>query len=591
MEAALDLASNGICVFPLRWVDAGRCTCWKADTCDSPGKHPLTTNGVKGATTDRAQVEQWWRTWPNANIGIATGRGLLVLDVDEPEGEESLRTLEGQHGPLPVTVETRTGRGRQLYFKGDTANSAGRLGKNLDVRGSGGYVVAPPSHHVSGKDYEWITNGLTFDALPSAPVWLVEANATAERRTSGAAVPTGLREGVIGEGTRNATLASHAGAMRWRGMSHPSIEAALLAENAASCKPPLSELEVCGIARSVSRYEPGDSVPVPNPRVGTGNGNPVQRPLQFELLADVVADVPDEQEWNWEGFVGPGVVTLIAGKPKVGKSTLVFGLMKALATGEPFLGLSTRPGRALYLTEERPQTLSEKTQRFGLESSDARVLMVHQARTHSWPEVVAEALAHAREHGIKNIFVDPWDKWPDFRGEGENSSGDTIANLQPLLDAAAAGFAIVIVAHQRKSAGTDGDAVRGSNALIGAADVIVELERTRGLDDEANLRVLKTHSRFESTPEKLAIVLDGDCYTAQDLDIAASKAELERVRAALTDECVDHAAIKERVGGMRRESLNRHLSALVAGGIAERHGSGSKGDPYLWRRSPVEDVR
>lgn len=139
------------------------------------GKIPLTPHGCKDATADAAQLEAWWTRWPDANIGIATGpaSGLLVLDVDGEEGEVSLVSLQRRHGRLPDAPWVRTGRGWQLYLSYPDGvrlgNSAGRLGPGIDTRGDGGYVIAPPSLHPSGRRYEWHSRG----APEPTPGWLL----------------------------------------------------------------------------------------------------------------------------------------------------------------------------------------------------------------------------------------------------------------------------------------------------------------------------------------------------------------------------------------------------------------------------------
>lgn len=142
------------------------------------GKAPLgrlVSRGVKDATTDPDRIRKWWRREPEANVGVATGGGLVVVDIDEG-GEKSVRQLEANHGPLPPTVESVTGRGRHLFLRVDPGQrvpcSAGKLGAGLDVRGDGGYIVAPGSVHPSGAIYEWRT---APDEAPLAPLpakWL-----------------------------------------------------------------------------------------------------------------------------------------------------------------------------------------------------------------------------------------------------------------------------------------------------------------------------------------------------------------------------------------------------------------------------------
>ena len=154
VRAALAYARRGIPVFP----------------CEPGGKRPLTYNGFWDATADALRIEAWWGRWPNANVGVPTGEssGLLVLDVDsDAGGPDSLILLERLNGQLPRTAKARTGGGGvHVFFRypaGETVrNSAGKLGPGLDVRGEGGYVVAPPSRTQSA--YEWLDRAPLADA-------------------------------------------------------------------------------------------------------------------------------------------------------------------------------------------------------------------------------------------------------------------------------------------------------------------------------------------------------------------------------------------------------------------------------------------
>lgn len=150
------------------------------------GKLPLTEHGVKDATTNPDQIRAWWSKWPNANVGIATGRMaqedayVLVVDVDGEEGRESLELLLSVHGSLPDTLECGTGAGRHIYFFSDTVlpNSASKLGSKIDTRGEGGYVIAPPSVHANGKVYTWDDADLAdfvHSEMAMLPTWIAEA--------------------------------------------------------------------------------------------------------------------------------------------------------------------------------------------------------------------------------------------------------------------------------------------------------------------------------------------------------------------------------------------------------------------------------
>lgn len=118
------------------------------------------TSRPTASRTRRGTRDWFWTAAPSANIGAATGNGIVAIDIDPRHGgEQSLAELQRKHGELPATLTTRTGGGgRHLLFRSDAklANSAAALGPGLDVRGDGGYVVAPPSLHISGVRYEWL---------------------------------------------------------------------------------------------------------------------------------------------------------------------------------------------------------------------------------------------------------------------------------------------------------------------------------------------------------------------------------------------------------------------------------------------------
>jgi putative DNA primase/helicase len=160
-KLALRYARRGWPVLPLHTAEDGQCSCAAGQSCAHPGKHPRTPNGVKDATNNRTIIKEWWNRWPDANVGIATGQpsGIFVLDVDGEVGRANRKKLQEEHGPLPKTVTVKTGKGRHRYFRCDGArvgNSAGRLGKGIDVRGEGGYVVAAGSVHASGVPYRFV---------------------------------------------------------------------------------------------------------------------------------------------------------------------------------------------------------------------------------------------------------------------------------------------------------------------------------------------------------------------------------------------------------------------------------------------------
>ena len=208
MEAALYYARNGWRVFPLQ----------------PGGKEPLRgSRGYKDATTDENQIREWFSITPDANIGIATGQAskFCVVDIDGPEGEQSLREWEAEHGPLPGTLEQTTGRekgGRHLFFKlpfiapWDRNRKAIRcrnaLMPGIDIKADGGYVVAPPSiHPETGRQYSWsVGPDAPIAEAPRALLRLIHGTRTPRREFQerdepavfSAALTTGItRPGII----------------------------------------------------------------------------------------------------------------------------------------------------------------------------------------------------------------------------------------------------------------------------------------------------------------------------------------------------------------------------------------------------------
>lgn len=154
------------------------------------GKRPLVPDWPRAIATPEL-VHEWWQRWPDANVGVRTGGGLAVLDVDPRDGgHETLAALEARHGPLPASPEVVTGGdGRHCYFRGPTRMASARIGPGLELKGDGAQVVAPPSiHPASGRLYVW-RPGRPFDpcALAALPTWLRPAPPV--RPAAGAARP------------------------------------------------------------------------------------------------------------------------------------------------------------------------------------------------------------------------------------------------------------------------------------------------------------------------------------------------------------------------------------------------------------------
>ena len=282
LRVALTYMPRGWPVVPIYAPDPSRptgCSC-RDHECSSPAKHPTTRRGIHDASTEERLARIWWERHPRRGIALATGEpsGVWVLDLDGEKGKCSFLALQEDQGRIPNTVASRTGGGGfHLLFRmpgnREVKNSAGQVGDGIDVRGTGGYVILPPSGHVSGRRYAWLRGRSPGEiAVADAPAWLLDlvAPPQGDRPAAGRKAPP-LDEIIPGPndrggGRRNQTLASLAGSLRRRGLVEEEILPALQAVNARRCRPPLPDADLVRIARSVARY------PASAPLTGAGGG-------------------------------------------------------------------------------------------------------------------------------------------------------------------------------------------------------------------------------------------------------------------------------------------------------------------------------
>lgn len=254
MEIKMD--SNNFQQHAINYAMAG----YKVLPLKARSKIPYLPGGVNLATNDVELIKHWWENAPEANIGLATGQKtpFWVLDIDGPEGEANFKELELTHGSFLQTLQVRTGGGgRHLYFaippNTCIKNSVSSIAPKIDVRGNGGYVVAPPSLHESGERYVFVPN--TTNQFSYAPEWLLRlASNKSTTQTTGTTEWLKLLKGV-NEGERNNTLARIAGKLLQANMSPEMALELCIAWNSSRCSPPLSNYEVVKTVDSIAKAE------------------------------------------------------------------------------------------------------------------------------------------------------------------------------------------------------------------------------------------------------------------------------------------------------------------------------------------------
>ncbi|RHA49963.1 hypothetical protein DW934_03000 [Blautia obeum] len=236
-EWALHYAEMGLAVFPLACRD----------------KVPAVVDGCKAATTERTTIERWWDKNPQYNIGIATGNkssGLVVIDLDVDknkgiDGYDVLRDWQNKHGKLPETWQSITGRGGYHYFYKDAIVHSNRVGlyEGVDIRGEGGYIVAPPSVHPNGNIYEWEQGPEEYEIAQVDNIVNDFLKGEKQRRDSEHKTNFKVPE-LIPEGKRVDTIVRLIASLRTKGLDDDAIKAAVRVENEKRCNPPLKEKEL-----------------------------------------------------------------------------------------------------------------------------------------------------------------------------------------------------------------------------------------------------------------------------------------------------------------------------------------------------------
>ena len=601
LESALHYARQGWPVLPLHSIRAGRCSCGR-DCGRAAGKHPRTPHGSSDASVDEAVIRAWWARWPAANLGVATGSvsGLLVLDVDPAHGgDESLEALVARHGsPARAPMSLTGGGGRHLLFAHPgflVPSRCGAPGPGLDVRGDGGYIVAPPSRHRSGRLYEWEASSHPDEVpLSPPPAWLAPERPDAGQPAESSPAPA--LDDMIPEGRRNEALASLAGTMRRRGMKSEEIHAALAAVNARRCTPPLAEAELRAIATSVGRYPPA---------LG-GAGGPA-RPNDADVVGWPLHDAAEV--WGFP-TVEPLIEALLplrgvvwwGGPPKRAKSLLLLYLCLAIACGRSTVAgrfaVRARP-RILYVAREDSggrleERISDILAAWGTRPPRAGLRFVIRPRLDLGNVAQVDWLRETcRDHGVTLLVLDTWTALSPaadpLAARDQAQLAATVVELSAALDGL-----VVVVDHSRKNR-SEGQRlssvdIHGPYVKWAAAEHIVMQDlvgdRASRVEVFVEGKDLETHRFFldvsprGSATEKFVCAGTAAELTAvrQTLGDDNRRAVLDILRASARPLSLEDVleGLRRRGRPLGRATIRRHLAALARAGDAARSGRGPR---------------
>lgn len=580
-EAAAYAKRLGWPVFACHTIRDGCCTCGKLD-CASPGKHPRTPGGFKDASLDPATIREWWRRWPDANVGIPTGeRTFLALDVDPRHGGAlTFADLLAEHGALPDTVEALTGGGgRHILFTCPEGTAGGTLAPGVDLKANGGYIIVAPSLHVSGRRYSWEVSSRPEEVkLAPCPPWILSL--LGADRAKGRSVTPDEWAATVVEGNRHRELARRAGSLLTR---MPAADALpmLLAWNRERCQPALPEKELRQIVADLAKKEAAK----PDQ---TENEKKPQLVLSALTVTELLAaDWPPRADVIGSGVLPRGGLGLVAGPPKSGKTILGLQAAVSVAAGLPFLGFHTLAARVLILSGEGgPELLRERLALMAPVAARDRIWCW-------WPQAGAGLkLDDARARGVLAdymtaqkiglLVVDPLIR---FHQLDENSTAEMARLMSCLHDLRqSTGAAILLIHHTRKAgitsqAGSAGEA-RGSSVLHGDIDSALMLSARRTSGDHS----LHFELRWSAEPSPMLLELAPDTLIFQVTGTLDGRRKLsgEKLREILAE--IGPATVEELAAACScaPRTVRTYLTKLVEEGVVFAVAAG-RAQKKCWR--------
>jgi hypothetical protein len=463
------------------------------------GKTPIPENGHKAATDDRVQVARWWSDTPSANIGIATGGGLVVVDVDRLEKDgvkkvlpnpwleptaEALAALASD-----AVVESPTG-GFHLYFAADRAleelgeirNSTSAIAEGVDVRAEGGYIVAPGSV-IDGKHYRELDGRPLGDRrdLPELPPALIadfrrmksaKSRGKVREKTPGA-TPKSL--GVIEEGKRHTALASEAGRLRGLGLGEEALLAELRRFNAARCSPPQDDADLVRLASDYAEKDARE---------------------EWALVTRKASEIEVKPvEWLIGNRLPRGMISTFVGLPGAGKSMLSAFISSKISTGAgmtcgPESWPSREPGRVLIFAFEDggEMVLRPRLEAMGADLDRIEVCEVKARGEEERGIDLLRDFALIERKVIESspdlIVIDPvnsaWGAGKDQNDDVE--AREVLAPFKRLAEAHRAAVLLVTHTNKRSDVSDAQDTASGARAIVGISRTVYLVGRLKEED-------------------------------------------------------------------------------------------------------------
>lgn len=584
---AIAYARKGIKVFPLHEIESDReCSCGKLK-CDSAGKHPRMSGWQASATLDEDQIKDWWREWPNANVGVKCGSesNLTVLDVDGEEGRATLRSLELEHGELPDTAIATTGRGgaHYLFTFEDGLQNAVKFAPGLDVRTEGGLIVGVGSKTTG--PYIWEAAFSLADIQPAVmPQWLADQirMATGPKANGRPMVPANVHEFVSGSG-RNDVLYRLGRSMKAQGFSAAAIEAALTKTN-QDFKQPFSVSEINAQISHIIEQPDRSGFGPPTVKESA----PIA-PILWENFSSAVA--ANEEYLKREPVVDKlqyrKAVSMVVGGKHHGKSTLVRYEAICVVKGWQFLGRAVTQGPVFYVaSEDETMTARQELIRLGWTAADQLFFFSASNMTSEIGNFLQMLTQEIQQHKPVLVVIDMLFDFITVSDEmGYAETRRAVGEIQKV--ASAGDTHIVTTHHAPKYAQIDDASVAalGSQGLAARVSPII-LVRKHGPGVHSVVSTSVRDPRGEAIPNSRLIRnedgtvelggmwkdwMQAEVYAPQALEIMGAEEGAEMTASDLAEQL----DVSYRLAAAT-------LSSLYKQGKIGRTGSGKKGKPFRY---------
>lgn len=305
-------------------------------------------------------------------------------------------------------------------------------------------------------------------------------------------------------------------------------------------------------------------------RKAAGDGGEKARP-RFITAPEFAELAPERIDYLIWGYVARGMITQLAAGIKIGKTVFIMDAIRAMLTGDEFIGHMTQRCPVLYMTEEGRTSFRRNLEKAHLlDHADLHLLLRSEVHGMKWPDIGELVGAYIVEHGIGLVAVDTLSDWIDLSGDGEkdeSSARRAVSIMRQWCNVTGCG--VVALQHERKAGGGIGESARGSSAFGGAMDILATLQELPKPGDRAmnpTHRILAGRGRCD-VPEPVVVDFDKRAhhYTmVGGVRQAAARSADEQIVAELPS-CMCEYASRQYLAnatGMTDTTLRRHLERL-----------------------------